>query len=97
MTMPWQIQRDIARTKTDDAMRAAKFAHHHASLRRRRTRRMASILLQVSDWLERTVPRGEHYRSGRTVGSPGADAQRPDVRLTVSPLDVVAAGSKPAG
>jgi len=58
---------------------------------------MASILLQVSDWVERTVPRGELYRSGRTVSSRGADAQLPDVRLIVSPLDGVAKGSTPAG
>jgi hypothetical protein len=97
MTMHWQIQRDIAQTRLDDTMRAAKYAHHRASLRRRRTRRMTSILLRVSDWLERSVRRATLNRGGRVSGSRAVEVDVPDVRLTVFPLEGPTAGSEAAG
>ena len=87
MTMHWQIQREVAKSRLDDTLRAVRFAYHGAELRRPRKRRLSPLILRVSEWLERAVPR-EFAWGGRVI-EPALDADRTDIRLTIVPIDGV--------
>lgn len=87
MYIPWQIQREIAKLRTEDRVRATRYAHHRADLYRRPMRRIASAARWVSDWLAHAVPVGRVDSGAQVAGARTSDLRPRDVRLTVFPCD----------
>jgi hypothetical protein len=85
--LPWQIQRDISRSRLDDTMRAARYAYRNAELHRRPIRRIAVALQWVSDWLADAVPHPGGDPGGRAAATDNRDFGLADVRLTVLLVD----------
>lgn len=87
MNIPWQIQHEILRSRLDDTMRAARYAHHNAESHRRPMRRIAAAMRWVSDWLVAVLPDCGQDSNGRAAATDHRDYGPADLRLTVSLVD----------
>jgi hypothetical protein len=87
VNIAWQIQHEILRSRLDDTMRAARYAHHNAESHRRPMRRIAAAMRWVSDWLVEVLPDRGQDSDGRAAATDHRDFGPADLRLTVSLVD----------
>jgi hypothetical protein len=87
MDIPWQIQREVARSRMEDAVRATRHAHHRADLYHRPMRTIACAAGWVADWLTHAVPVRRADSGTHAAGTRSEDLRPSDARLTVFPCD----------
>ena len=87
VNIAWQIQHEILRSRLDDTMRAARYAHRNAESHRRPMRRIAAAMRWVSDWLVEVLPDRGQDSDGRAAATDHRDFDPADLRLTVSLVD----------